>query len=387
MSQKDTTNKQRMSPWVSKEMKRFGLGATLTLFAILLLIAYLSPFGYMVSTSLKNRSQITSGELLPRSPATFTYEGEEPILLYELTFTNQFGQERIEEVTLEPGATLEIYKVPIGDEELELAAVAKRPDVSVFVDPEDVDAGAVVWEGKHVTLQKVLALDPQFNNFEVAWRGTNQMTFPKMIRNTLVIAILGMIGTLLSSIAVAYAFARFPIRGKGIIFLVLISTIVLPKQVTLVPTYAFFDRIGWTGTWLPLIVPHFFANAYNVFLLRQYFRTLPRELDEAAMIDGAGPLRILVSVIIPQSYPAIITVALFHFVFAWNDYFEPLIYLLGRRDLVPISVGIQQFNFVFDTRPEYIQATALLGLVVPVVLFFFSQRFFMRGVVITGVDK
>ena len=195
------------------------------------------------------------------------------------------------------------------------------------------------------------------------------------------------IGTLLSCIMVAYAFARFPLPFKGALFMILIATIILPKQVLLVPTYAFFDLIGWTGTWLPLIVPHFFANAFNVFLLRQYFLQLPRELDEAAMIDGAGPLRILTSVIIPQSYPVIIAVALFHIVFAWNDYFEPLLYTLGKPNLQPISVGIQQFNFIYSQQPHLIQATALLGMILPVLLFFFSQRFFMRGVVITGVDK
>jgi multiple sugar transport system permease protein len=114
---------------------------------------------------------------------------------------------------------------------------------------------------------------------------------------------------------------------------------------------------------------------------------LPRELDEAAMIDGASPAQILWWVIIPQSYPAIVAIALFHFVFAWNDYFEPLIYLLGNSDLHPITVGIQEFNYVYDQQPYYIQATALMGLVIPVLLFFAAQRVFMRGIVVTGVDK
>ncbi|HEX2623113.1 MAG TPA: ABC transporter permease subunit, partial [Phototrophicaceae bacterium] len=113
----------------------------------------------------------------------------------------------------------------------------------------------------------------------------------------------------------------------------------------------------------------------------------PRELDEAAMIDGAGPFKILTSVIIPQAWPALITVALFHFVFAWNDYFNPLIYLLGKPDLQPISVGVQVFNFQYGARPELVQATSLMAMVLPLVLFFFAQRFFMRGIVITGVDK
>jgi len=201
------------------------------------------------------------------------------------------------------------------------------------------------------------------------------------------IAIIGMTGTLLSSVSVAYAFARFPLPGKNILFIILIGTIILPGQVTLIPTYAFFASIGWTGTWLPLTVPHFFANAYNVFLLRQYFMTLPKELDEAAMIDGAGPFRILTSVILPLSWPVIISVALFHFVFAWNDYFGPLLYLLGKPELQPISVGVQIFNYQYGPRPELVQATSLMAMILPLVLFFLGQRFFMRGVILTGVDK
>ena len=105
------------------------------------------------------------------------------------------------------------------------------------------------------------------------------------------------------------------------------------------------------------------------------------------MIDGAGPFRILMSVILPVSWPVIISVALFHFVFAWNDYFGPLLYLLGKPELQPISVGVQIFNFQYGPRPELVQATSLMALVLPLVLFFFAQRFFMRGVILTGVDK
>ena len=169
--------------------------------------------------------------------------------------------------------------------------------------------------------------------------------------------------------------------------LILIATIILPRQVTLIPTYAIFQRLGWVGTWLPLIVPHFFANAFNVFLLRQYFLTIPREMDEAAMIDGASPPRVLWSVILPQAWPVIIAVCVSHMIFAWNDYFEPLIYLRSEPQLQPISVGIQEFNFIYATRPDLLQAVSLLALLLPVLVFFLAQRYFMQGVVFTGVDK
>jgi multiple sugar transport system permease protein len=347
------------SPAYAKQMRSFGLTASVSLFTLLLVLTFLMPFGYMTVTALKDREQITAGArgpILPMDTETFEYEGRR----------------------------LDVYNVPFEDGIRQLALFQPGRQESTFIDPDAPEAGPIVWQGAWRTLQPAQYLSPRWGNFQAAWDG---VAFPLLMRNTLAIAVLGLIGTLLSSIMVAYAFARFPIPGKRIIFLILISTIILPRQVTLVPTYAFFSLIGWTGTWLPLIVPHFFANAYNVFLLRQYFLTLPRELDEAAMIDGAGPLRILWSVIIPQSWPVIVAVGLFHFVFAWNDYFEPLIYLLGRPELQPISVGIQRFNFIFDTQPHLIQATALLGLTLPVIIFFFAQRVFMRGVVITGVEK
>ena len=256
---------------------------------------------------------------------------------------------------------------------------------SVWIDPDDPDTGIFFWgERYYASLDSVDEIDPNWSNYPDAWE---QIDFPLMLFNTAFIAFVGGFGTLVSCTIVAYGFARFPIPGKNILFLVLIATIVLPRQVTLVPTYAFFSRINWTNTWLPLIVPHFFANAYNVFLLRQFIQTIPREMDEAAMIDGAGPMTILRKIIVPQAWPALVAAGLFHLVFAWNDYFEPLIYTLGNEDIQPISVGVQQFNFIYNERPEFIQATSLMALVLPVLIFMFSQRYFMRGVVITGVDK
>ena len=341
-------------------VRRMMITASVTLFALMLVAAFLLPFAYGTITAFKNKEQIVTsarGSILPVSPVKFTYNEQQ----------------------------YDVFEVPMPDGEVRtLALIRAGRNDSTFVDPANPDAGEIFWEGRWRTLQQEMTLDPQFGNFQQVWNGIN---FPILLRNTGVIALVGTIGTLLSCILVAYGFARFPIPGKSILFMLLIGTIILPRQVTLVPTYAFFSLIGWTGTWLPLIVPHFFANAYNVFLLRQYFMTLPRELDEAAVIDGAGPFRVLLWVIIPQSWPVIVTVSLFHIVFAWNDYFEPLIYLLGRPDLQPISVGIQRFNFIYDQQPHLIQATALLGLAVPVLLFFLAQRFFMRGVVITGVEK
>ncbi len=348
------------SPFYSLQLRRFGTTAILTLFTFVLAVGFLLPFANMALLSVKTKDQIEAGQngsILPMEPEVFNYQGED----------------------------YPVYKVPFEDGSTrELALVKKGRQTSQFVDPTNPDAGTVEWKGNWRQLDQVTTLVPHFENFGIAWEAIN---FPRLFGNTIGIALIGLIGTLLSSIAVGYAFARFPIPGKNVLFIILIGTIILPRQVTLIPTYAFFAKIGWTGTWLPLIVPHFFANAYNVFLLRQFFMTLPRELDEAAMIDGANPFTVLIRIIIPQSWPAIISVGLFHFIFAWNDYFGPLLYLLGKPELQPISVGVQVFNFQYGSRPELVQATSLMAMVLPLVIFFFAQKIFMRGVVITGVEK
>jgi multiple sugar transport system permease protein len=155
----------------------------------------------------------------------------------------------------------------------------------------------------------------------------------------------------------------------------------------LIPRYIFFRGIGWGGTWWPLIIPHFFANAYNVFLLRQYFRGIPRDLDEAATIDGASPFRVLTDVIIPQSLPAITAVGLFHFFWSWNDFFEPLVFLQGQPHLYTVPIGLTQFNNIFQIQPGLAMAAAMMAMSLPVVVFFLAQRVFMQGIVITGVEK
>ena len=324
-----------------------------------ILFIFLLPLAYMVVTSLKSEQMITNlaGPILPKSPATFEYEGE----------------------------ALDIYTVPMPDGSIrELALYQPRREVSQFIDPADPEAGLIEWEGNWRQLEPAYQLDPQWENYTRAW---DLMEFPLLLRNTLVIAGLGTLGAVASSILVAYGLARFRVPFGRSIMVVLIATIILPRFVTLVPTYTLFVRIGWVGTWLPLIVPHFFANAFNVFLLRQYFLTVPKELDEAATIDGAGPFRTLWSVILPQMKPAIVAVSLFHFYFAWNDFFEPMIYLSTRPDLQPISVGLRTFNTLYDSQPNLIQSGAMLALIIPVVVFLFAQRVFLQGIDLSGVQK
>lgn len=331
--------------------------AAVTSLALVILLLYLMPLGYSLVTSLKNKGQVAdpNSPILPAVAGTYTYEGEE----------------------------LDVYEVPTDDGVKEWALFDKGRSESTFVDPQNPEAGEIVWEGRWRTLQPAYTLAFEWSNYPEAFRFID---FLRLLAMTMMYATVTTIGATLSAAIVAYGFARFRFRGKNLLFIVLISTIILPPQVTLVPTYAFFYQIGWVGTWLPLIVPQFFANAYNVFLLRQYFMTIPATMDEAARIDGAGPVRIFLSVILPQAVPALIAVSLFHFFFAWNDFFGPLIYLAGSTDLQPIAVGLFRFNGLYSSEPQYIQAASVLTMVIPLLIFFFAQRFFMQGVVLTG-DK
>jgi multiple sugar transport system permease protein len=328
--------------------------------ALFILLAFIMPLGYMFVTGIKSTDQMNDPNVSPfwpQSPKTVEYEGEQ----------------------------LEVYQVPFEDGVRELAAVKKTRTQSTFIDPDNPEAGLIEWEGNwRKDLVPVYYADPKWENFKTA---LEELDFPLLFRNTLIIAVTGTIGAVASSILVAYGFSRFDFRGKNLLFMVLIGTIILPMQATLIPTYIVFQRIGWINTFLPLIVPHFFANAYNVFLLRQYFLQIPRDLDQAAMIDGAGPFRILISVILPQSLPAITAVSLFHFFFAWNDFFGPLIYLVSKPELWPLSVGLQRFNATYGRMPNLIQTGALITLVLPVIIFFLAQRVFMQGIVFSGVEK
>jgi multiple sugar transport system permease protein len=265
-----------------------------------------------------------------------------------------------------------------------LAIVKKGRQQSTFINPNDLAAGEFVCNVSWRALDRPWIFSPTWDNYKRVW---DTIDYPRLMWNTTFYAIMTEIGVLISCTLVAFGFSRFRFPGRDLMFILLIATIFLPGTVTIIPTYTFFQKIGWLGTWLPLIVPAFFANAYDVFLLRQYFMTLPRELDEAAMIDGASPLRVLWSVIIPQSYPALMAVTVFHIVFAWNDYFGPLIYLSTAREKWPISVALANFNGIYGQQPQLIQAGALMALIAPLILFMIAQRFFVQGIVVTGVEK
>ncbi len=367
-----------------------GLNSTfVTAFAAALLALFLLPFLYMIMSSLKTHSQMAAinSPIYPAALPTFQFTGQNS---QTYTFKVDKDGEHYEftiDMTKYAGKTLDIYYVPLPNGTTrELALVQGYTKYAVFLDPKNPSADPIVYSGNTYwkSLKRPWYLSPTWSNYPHTWQQAN---FPRLLWNTFFYAFSTTIGVLLSCVLVAFGFSRFRFPGRDFWFVVLISTIFLPGTVTVIPTFTFFFKIGWVGSWLPLIVPSFFANAYDTFLLRQFFMTLPRELDEAAMIDGASPLRVLWSVIIPQSYAAIVAVTIFHVVWAWNDYFNPLIYLSQHQEMQPISVALARFNYMYGSDPQYIQAGALMTILIPLLLFVVAQRFFVQGIVITGVEK
>jgi multiple sugar transport system permease protein len=333
--------------------------AILNLFMFLFLVAYLSPLPFMVIASLTPRDQFldANAPILPSERVKFNYEGKDLI----------------------------VYEVPTKDGVRQWALYKPSRRSSQFVDPANPEAGPIVWEGQWRTLKSVYRFKPTLDNYK-DFLGITKI--PLLFKNTLIVALISEIGVLLSSIAVAYGFSRFRIPGIKYIFFLLIATIMIPSNITLVPTYYLYSGhvLNWIGTWLPLIVPHFFGSAILIFLLRQNFKSIPRDLDEAAMLDGAGPLRILISVILPQSIPVVTTVALLHFFYIWNETRLSSLYLGISPNLQMVSFGVQRSQTFFFT-PEALMVGALMVMVIPVVVLFLSQRFFMQDMIITQIEK
>lgn len=212
-----------------------------------------------------------------------------------------------------------------------------------------------------------------------------EVRFPRFFFNSGVLVTLNIIGHLLSCVVVAYAFARLRAPGKNVLFVILLSTMMLPFPVTIVPVYELFRDLGMINTWWPLFVRSFFGNPFLIFMLRQFFSTIPRELEEAARIDGAGTPQIIWNVIIPLSKPAIATVVIFTFWWNWNSFFEPFIFL-NSPELFPVSVGLNFFKDQFGTIfYDRLIAASVLVMLPMVLLFFFAQRYFIEGIQLSGM--
>lgn len=228
-----------------------------------------------------------------------------------------------------------------------------------------------------------LPSEPQWGNYPEAMRTMGP--FWLYARNSILLAVLNVVGTVSSSALVAYGFSRIEWRGRDSLFLLLLATMMIPFPVVMVPVYTLFRELGWIGSFKPLWVPAFLAGAFNVFLLRQFFLSIPKDLTEAARIDGCSEFRIFWQIILPLAKPALLTVALFQFMATWNDFLGPLIFLV-RQEQFTLALGLQNFQSVQGgTSWHYLMAASTLVVLPVMVLFFFTQRTFIRGISTTGL--
>ena len=222
---------------------------------------------------------------------------------------------------------------------------------------------------------------PEWGNYHDAWTYESKLRYGmgQYFLNSLLISLTAVLGQLVSSSLVAYGFARIRFRGREAWFLILLATMMIPAEVTMIPLFILFRKIGWTNSFLPLIVPQFFGSAFNIFLLRQFFMTIPRELDEAAMLDGCSRFGVWWRIIMPLSTPAMVVTAIFTFLWNWTDLIGPLIYLDAVESRT-LALGLSYLIDPTTNNPHIIFAAAGIALVPVIILFFVGQRYITKGI-------
>ncbi len=238
-----------------------------------------------------------------------------------------------------------------------------KPDYEIFATPP------TLWPSS-----------PRWQNYAEA---LTSLPFGRFAVNTLIIALSSIIGHLFSCSIVAYGFARLRAPGKGFMFILMLSTLMLPYPVTMVPLFIIFSKLGLINSFTPLILPTFFGNAFYIFLLRQAFKQIPPDLEDAARMDGASTLQVLLNVILPLSRPALATVAIFTFQAAWNDFLAPLIFL-HDQSLYTLQLGLSLFRGAYNVQWAYLMAASLVVTLPVIAIFFFAQRSFIEGVGFAG---
>lgn len=241
---------------------------------------------------------------------------------------------------------------------------ALKPDYQIFAVPPELVPNPPRWE-----------------NFPEA---LTYVPFGRYALNTLLLSFVTIIGHLASCTLIAYGFARLRAPGRDALFVVVLATMMLPYPVTMVPLYMLFKTLGWVNTFLPLTVPAFFGSAFYIFLLRQFFLTIPNDLEDAARIDGANTLQIIWHLILPLSTPALATVAIFTFQATWNDFLAPLIYL-HDRSLYTVTLGLNFFRATYTVNWAYLMAASLVTTLPVVIVFFLAQKLFIGGITMTGM--
>jgi len=291
------------------------------------------------------------------------------------------------------GQQLPLYNVKSEDGSRQLAAVQIIEGVGTFVDPANPSQTMQyeIQQGKEKIAEPLMHVSFRWQNFPDAMnrgsRPTVGASFRVYFKNSLIIAFFSIVGTLLSNAPVAYAFARLKFAGRDILFVLILATMMLPFQVTMIPIYLLFnDYLGWGDTFLPLIIPTFFANAWDVFLLRQFFKTIPEEMCDAARVDGASEWQIFTQIILPLSVPVLATVTVFTFLWAWNDFTGPLLFLTSPKNFT-MALGLQDFQSQRTMIWNQLMAAATVFTVPIVIAFFFAQKTFIQGIKLTGLKE
>lgn len=412
-------NKQEMSFWASKKRQENIMSWILYIIACAGGLVFVIPLVWMVVTSLKTPDDIFTvpPKWIPVSEIRLNYEvqiksqkagkvkitkGEEggKVLTVD-TFSHVIPA--VAKIKVEEKAAVAkgqiIAEMP-REGIVQIASTAGLKDKSVMLKVIDQKTGllikafnmpqgtsVMVKEGEKVRPgQKLGNIGPQWRNYAKAWAPEAlDETFNRYLLNTLIITILGIIGVLLSSTFVAYGFARFRFPGRDLMFLLMVSTMMIPVQVTMIPTFILFKWVGWIDTFAPLIVPTFFGGgAFNIFLMRQFFMTIPYELDDAAKIDGCNYFQIFWIILVPLVKPALATTAIFGFVYNWNDFLNPLIYLNSTSNYT-LALGLQTFTTMYGTDYNLMMAASTIVLLPILMIFFFGQRFFIEGVATSGL--
>lgn len=325
----------------SKTIKRIIAHVLLAATSVLFIV----PFVWMVSTSLKHESKI------------FPESGKPP---QWIPTTERLDDQGRRMITYEGKSGVELR-----DEEDKKVILIDGQEMAVW--PSDVETQQQI--GFH------------WQNYPKAFA---TMNFWINLRNTLFICISVVIGTVISCSLVAYSFSRIEWPGRDALFVVVLATMMLPYEVTLVPLFVLYKHLGWTGSFKPLIVPAFFGTPFYIFLLRQFFMGIPRDLSSAARIDGCSEFGIFMNVIMPLSKPALATTALFMFLFQWADFLNPLIYL--QDDLqYTLAIALQQFQSNHESEWGPLMAMSTVITVPIIVLFFLTQRTFIQGITMTGL--
>ncbi len=380
-------------------------------------IVCLVPFIWTVSTALKTRQQLNSAptDLVPRSPRLSNRDGSFTPVSVVTVINKPAAVIRVHPIaTTRAAATRPVYRtIPVDRELLTWDGKSLRVKLPAAPAPLEADLveempGGVAQvrtnpdgpgESKELFVKPselTWVVDPQWGNFVPKdWNNLKQrkaaawtalpLPFHRFVLNTYTVTIISIFGQTLSCSLVAYGFARFSFRGRKALFLLLLSTMMLPAQVTMIPVFLIWNKMHLVDTFAPLTIPAFFAqNAFFVFMLRQFFLGIPRELDEAAMIDGAGPVRIWWQIMLPLSKPALTTVAVLSFIGHWDDFAGPLIYLNSLHNYT-VSLALRLFQDQNGTDYNMLMAAALMHILPPVLLFLLAQRYFVKGIAMTGL--